>query len=347
VVTCTCVLVALFATAPARAAAASLRLLVPHAVAFASDGQRYVAWQVSPGSRLVVLDTSTGRRQYLTLPVGCDELEQEAAGGEKQYSTGFAGSFLIGCGGYPQQDAIYNVVSHSVVRLPAVASSWYALGSRYAAGLIKENAAKNRVLYDLSTGEVSYHGEHEPLDGAFNEPLALEQPNASIADVCSSVRGVLSGGRGLEPLAINPDAHAYLDDMFAQRAGPDGDVQLDLCDGRRRTLHARGGPSPCHEEPLDFDLRGGVLTWDTGCDGLRYVESPSRSARLYSYDLSSRKRRSWPLPLRHVPNLGSGSPLGYSTHTTSAVFWIAVRTIGEGEHGGRYVDTTAVYTARR
>lgn len=343
---CACVLVALFATAP-RAAGASLRLLVKHAVAFASDGQRYVAWQVSLGSHLVALDTSTGRRQYLTLPVGCDQLEEEAAGGEKQYSTAFAGSFLIECGGYPQRDAIYNVVSHSLIRLPVVASWWYALGSRYAAGFIEENVAKNRVLYNLSTGEVSYHGEREPLDGAFNEPLALEQPDASIADVCSSVRGILSGGRGLEPLAVNPDAHAYLDDMFAQRSGPDGDVQLDLCDGRRRTLPARGGSSPCHEEPVDFDLRGGVLTWDTGCDGLRYVESPSRFARLYFYGLRSHERRSWPLPRRHVPNLESGSPLGYSTHTANAVFWIAVRTVGEGGHGGPYVDTTAVYTARR
>jgi hypothetical protein len=347
VASCVTVLVALFAAAVPRAVASSMRLLVPHAVAFASDGQRYVAWQVSQGPHMVVLDTGTGRRQYLTLPAGCDELEQEAAGGEKQYSTAFAGSFLIGCGGYPPQDVIYNVVSHSVVRLPPEASWWYALGSRYAAGFIEENVPKNRVLYDLSNGEVSYHGEHEPLDGAFDEPLALEQPGAAVTDVCSSVRRILNGGGGLEPLAVNPDAHAYLDGMFAQRARPDGDVQLDLCGGRRKILHGRGGSGLCREEPADFDLRGGVLTWDTGCHDLGYVESPNRYARLYSYDLSSHERRSWQLPRRHVANLEAESQHGYSTHTANAVFWIAVRTVGEDEHGGPYVDTTAVYIASR
>ena len=58
-------------TAPFRRVAAST-------VTFASDGTGYVAWQVSEGAPVVVLDTRTGGRQRFRATAGCTLADEEA-----------------------------------------------------------------------------------------------------------------------------------------------------------------------------------------------------------------------------------------------------------------------------
>jgi hypothetical protein len=56
----------------ATALASSFRLPAPSVAAFASDGARYAAWQVTKSSPIVVLDTRSGRRKEL-----CRVLDRE------------------------------------------------------------------------------------------------------------------------------------------------------------------------------------------------------------------------------------------------------------------------------
>src|SRR5271169_68820 len=51
-----------FAPASSAAQASSFRQLAPSVARFVSDGERYVAWQVSGGAPVVILDTRSARQ---------------------------------------------------------------------------------------------------------------------------------------------------------------------------------------------------------------------------------------------------------------------------------------------
>ncbi len=118
-------------------------------------------------------------------------------------------------------------------------------------------------------------------------------------------------------------------------------MRIDRCHGRPILLHGRGVPG-------NFDVRGGLLTWDTGQNAIGFdVEEGFAHGTLTAYRLSNGRRRSWELP-RLVLNTGAPplptTVVGYSTHTATTVFWVAARKVG-GEKVST-VETSAVYAAK-
>jgi hypothetical protein len=119
--------------------------------------------------------------------------------------------------------------------------------------------------------------------------------------------------------------------VHAARNGRGG-VEIERCHGAPIKLQGRGGAR-------DFDVRGGVLTWDSGHPGVDAKErvegdglkqSELQHGVLFSYNLATHHRRSWALPrLPLWVESKEGKPItgafGYSTHTTTTVFWIAAR----------------------
>jgi hypothetical protein len=151
---------------------------------------------------------------------------------------------------------------------------------------------------------------------------------------------------------------AYRDDFLARSDFVRGDVQLYRCAGPPIVLHAAGRSGECGGEPWDIDLRGGVLSWDTGCaetDAGGTVES--FPGRIYTYSLVHGTRESWAIPRLHTFTVLDGGPrnapqrgprcsCGASSDTADTVFWIATHTFGCGE---KFCDvaTVDVYAARR
>jgi hypothetical protein len=80
-----------------RAQASHLRQLARSTTSFASDGGRYVAWQLTPASPIVVLDTLTDHEREMKMP-GCvlaDAERTEAT--EVTEVTDGGGRFLLSC----------------------------------------------------------------------------------------------------------------------------------------------------------------------------------------------------------------------------------------------------------
>jgi hypothetical protein len=318
------VIIIILSVGTSPAIASPLRRLASDTVAFSSDGTRFVAWQVQGDEQIVVLDTLTGLRRQITPPAGC-KLHNEAEDGEPIIGAA-AGRFLLECDERAAQ-ALLDVRTGMSVMLPKKTngtSDWYRVGTRYVMGV--------NVLYDIATGAST----------RLDRPADLDARGASMSAICPAVRHLV--------LRYQPQGlfkgFADQGELFAQGDGNHGDVQLDRCHGSPTILRARGTDGFGDGEPEDFDLRGGLLSWDTGSEAAGYIPpKPKFRGGLYAYELTTHRRHEWLLPrLRATggeePNRGT---YGYSTHTASMVFWIATQTIG----GDKILDveTSAVYAA--
>jgi hypothetical protein len=76
--------------------ASRLRQLARSTTSFASDGERYAAWQLHAGAPIVVLDTSTASRQTIAAPAGCELMRDQGEYGEPS-ATAADGRFLLDC----------------------------------------------------------------------------------------------------------------------------------------------------------------------------------------------------------------------------------------------------------
>lgn len=306
------------------AVASPLRRLAASTVAFASDGTRFVAWQVRGGEPIVVLDSLTGLRKQITPPAGCT-LHDEAEDGEPVISAA-AGRFLLECDEGAAQ-ALLDVRTGKSVLLPKKTngtSDWYRVGTRYVMGV--------NVLYDIATGAST----------RLDRTADLDTPGASTNGICPAVRRLV---------VHNPwdglyRGFAFQGELFAQGSGKRGEVQLDRCHGSPTILRGRGGETFGNGKPQDFDLRGGLLSWDTCSAANDYIPpEPRFRGSLYAYELGSHRRDRWPLPRLPVTVAGETvkGTYGYSTHTANTVFWIATQTLG-GEKV-LSVETSSVYAA--
>jgi hypothetical protein len=178
----TAVALLLVAAAPC-ASASTLRRLASRTVAFASDGVRYVAWQVRAGAAVVVLDTRTGHRGQVRPPAGCQLENEHARGGEGW--TAAAGRFLLPCPA--GRVDLLDVRTGAVISLPALLGDVFppytlgppSVGARYlengaprryppsgselgteAACQLSSSEKKRRLycieLFDIATGVVRY-----------------------------------------------------------------------------------------------------------------------------------------------------------------------------------------------
>jgi hypothetical protein len=339
--------------APASAAAPSFRRLAASVVAFASDGSRYVAWQTRKNSPITVFDTRTGDERDLTS--GCNLIEEDLREGHSLLAA--AGRFLAYCAnGISVLDARTGIATllppleTLMYRGSLPPPEWSAIGSRYVQGgslpaTCRQSSNEKRhgvlcvALYDLATGQVSYRPQSQLPD--------LDRPGAP--PICARLRQKPL----TEQIKHGEREFAYGDGYFAKPGGRlRRDVRIERCHGRPTILPESGGPE---NEPENFDLRDGLLTWDTAHPGFEFNEYPHSEGAdrtrgmLYSYDLSTGRRHDWKLPRLPVRETNGRfsvvSVLGYSTHTANMVFWIAT-TAGETTRGGVEVKSSAVYAAR-
>jgi hypothetical protein len=313
-------------------AADAFRPIVASTVSFSSDGIRFVAWEVQNGGPLVVMDADTGRRREVEPPTGCDLAGEEGRG--KLGRPAAAGRFLLKCG---TRDALLDARTAAVKLLPSDARAdvgWYAVGQRYVEGLANQGScAQSRAeitegtfclaLYSMNTGRVGFRPQSRlpDLDGSGAPPI------------CRALRSRIVA----QHAGVGERLFTYGDEYFAHQGARRGAVRVDRCHGRSIVLHSSG-------EPVDFDVRGGLLTWDTGHEASNYFDESGGT--LTAYSLSSGRRRHWNLP-RQALDIGIGQRatgvFGYATHTASRVFWIASRSLSCGT-GECRVETSSVYS---
>ncbi len=298
-------------SAPARAA--TLHRLASGTDAFASDGVGYAAWQQPGTTSFTLLDAASGQTRQVPLPSGC--VLHDEAEGEGLLPSAAAARFLLDCA--DERQLLWDARTGVTVALPRLPNemSWARVGTRYVEGYGNEH----RALFDIATGAVSIHSESGAVD--------LDTPGAGAGTVCTGLRRavVREVTEGAE------STYAYRHDMLVRRHGTGGDVQIEDCHGGARILHAAGGAVRGRGEPVDFDLRGGLLSWDTGDLAAAEADRSERRfpSRLYSYDLRTHRRMSWPLPqvtVRGATESVKGS-FGHSTHAAHTVFWIATQTV--------------------
>jgi hypothetical protein len=325
--------VALLALASVPSArAAPLRPLASPVVAFSSDGVRYAAWQSAEQSPIVVLDTRTDRQTAFAAPTGCRLLDQ--AEGSSYAPTAAAGRVLIQCLQQERQQLL-DMRTGEFTPLPG-GISWDELGTRYVRG---EDAREHQLVRSLATGAIKREGDGEFAD--------LDRPGApGVRSVCPRLRArVRAEARFLT------GSFAYERGVLARQLGERGDVEVARCGRRARVLGGQRLLGKAHNHvPRDFDLRGGLLSWDTGS----YADStaggeggPSERgfrSRLNALGLASGRHLTWALPRVALPRTEPDF-YGYSTHTANSVFWLATRTLAFSE-SGPLVHTYSLYSAR-
>ncbi|MGO8904760.1 MAG: hypothetical protein ACLQMH_03965 [Solirubrobacteraceae bacterium] len=317
-----------------------------------SDGTRYVAWEKSSGSPITVFDSRTGSHRQITPPAGCALREYAYSEGLELRGQGAAGRFLLDCGksGY----ALLEASTGHITALPTVEGAWRTVGSLYVEGSSADHDACSHseaelresmnpwcaALYEIATATVSYRPE---------DSWGAQLDRSGAPPICARFRQkVLAERTGEE------EEQAYADGLYVHASRNGHDVKIERCKGASITLRGQG-------TPRDFDLRGGVLTWDTGHPGGESESEPKDAAglqrgMLFSYDPATRKRRSWILPRLSLLSDSEGATVhgvfGYSTHTTTMVFWLATRhrecvVSGEGyQPVCTHPEVFSVYAAR-
>jgi hypothetical protein len=238
--------------------------------------------------------------------------------GEDPHPVAADGRFMVLC---PQGYALLDTRTDAITILPH-GPEWSAVGARYVEGRGDERCRLCVVLFEIGTAKLSERPEDEVAD--------LDRSGAP--RVCPALRReVLATGEGRQSRFL-----AYDNGLLAH-ATSHGDVRIDTCRGHERVP---GG----HSTPLNFDLCGGLLTWDTGHSASEYfnrVEEFSHGT-LVAYRLSGHKRRTWALPSLAVEGVEyQRGVFGYSTHTANTVFWVGSRVLNDG-----FVERSSVYAAR-
>jgi hypothetical protein len=316
------------------ALSAPLTPLASPVIAFSSDGVRYAAWQTTEQSPIVVLDTSTGLQAKYVAPAGCRLLDQ--AEGSSYEPTAAAARVLITCVQLQhERQQLLDMRTGDVTPLPE-GVSWGELGTRYVRG---EDAGEHLLVRSLATGATKSVGDSEFAD--------LSRPAATgIRDVCPRLRArVRAEARYLT------GSFAYGGGVLARQLGERGELEVARCRGRSRVLSGQRISGRAHNHvPRDFDVRGGVISWDTGsyADTTAGGEGGPRErgfrSRVNVLELASRRRRAWSLPQLAIEH-AEPDYYGYSTHTANTIFWVATSSLSFSE-SGPVVQTYLLYSAR-
>src|ERR1700678_2281621 len=346
-----------------QAQASHLRQLARSTTSFASDGERYAAWQLHAGAPIVVLDTLTGSRDTIA-PAGCELMRDQDEYGEPS-TTAADGRFLLDCetpAHVQSQEVLDLGTPGTFVMLPngagfARSRPWTALGTRYVQGTAAPEECSHGAgehepciaLFDLVTGAVSYRPPSQVLN--------LDLPGAP--QICPVLRSSLRA----QLRQVLPEQFAFQNGVFAHPTINGHNIRIERCNGRSTLLRGPREPAPepggvRPSEPRSFDLGAGLLTWDTAhnANGAEMNEQSNARGTLSSYRLSTGRRRTWKLPplaLIGAPDIDGSGPevqspgvYGYSAHTANTVFWIATRTVKAAEvTSALTVETSSVYAA--
>jgi hypothetical protein len=353
--------------------ASKLHRIVSSITTFASDGTRYIAWEVPRQKPIFVLDSRTGRTRAFRSPCGL-----------KDKSPAAAGRFLLECE-HQEEEGLLDVRTGVTRVLPTAPPHpyaeygpiWEGVGSRYVIGKGGTsgrcpNRGRNEqclALYDIATRKVTEVRESQVPD-----------PNrAGAPPLCRGLRYRVRKAfnpafEGLGPLTPREEAYySYSDGLFAEPEGYVQEHEPDLV--RNLVLIPCKGPStlvPVHAERLNLEpflspeLNGDLLTWSTGHPTSAYeaeeeIAGPRhgnlRHGILGSYNLHTHKGQLWMLPLLrlHVTRYLSGrgdanvvGTFGYSAHTDYDAFWIAAHDASctESETCPLENEVFAIYAAR-
>lgn len=333
----------------AAAQGAPLRRLTGGVASFASDGVRYVAWQRSVGGAVVVFDTRMGKGHSFSVPAGCELANEE----EREFGrVADGGRFLVHCTHVqPERTLVLDGRSGSLSELPALGSGaeWVALGTRYVLGLSYPTFERKPEpsFCPQSRIELAHQFPCLAIMG-FSQKVVTYRPESLWPDldvsgapeICPRLRSKLI--KETRAASSNPRFLDYSEGYYAQPTADDKAVELDRCSGTRVLLRAGG-------EPENFDVRGGVLSWDTGVPGSAFGEGTHKRV-LSAYQYQTRRLQTWTLPVVPIREDNGGEvsiveyPLGYSTHTASMVFWIAMER-REPNNFDRRVLSSSVFAA--
>jgi hypothetical protein len=339
------VVVALVLAGPVTAATATpLHLLARSIVSFSSDGERWVVWQVSEGTPIVVFDTRTGHRGEIATP-GCELEDQGKPSGEG--FRGAAGRFLISCSRVIE---LLDIRTGALTTLPSgegrpspsgeYGPSWSVVGSRYAEGSDAKDRCRQTkdevkrraeciALYDIATGVMSDRPQSQVADP--------DRPGAP--PVCPALVARLVEENLVLGEAPWLDLAGYSDGILAAEASRP--IRIYRCHGRPMTL-------PSYGEDRNLQLRGGLLSWDSGHNAATFQEGDDAShGTISSYRLATGERQRLALPRIRVLMGEHPTPrvFGYSTHAANMLFWIATRTVALGK-AGVTVATSTVYAGK-
>lgn len=328
------------------AAAAKLHRVATDTTSYASDGTRYVAWEVHAHHGISVLDTGTRRRIEVSSRCGLEDGAPAAAD-----------RFLLGCAA--EEQALLDVQTGVVIPLPKppphligeYGPIWTGVGLRYVIGKAGLHARCQRpkrhesctALYDIATGVMS-----EVPESGVPDPDRRGAP-----PLCRALRrkvfrrSKLETLEGMGPLGPLQSGFSYRNGLFAKPEqigeAPVRNVRIVRCHGAPTVLSIRREPPNPEPFPSDLQLGGGFLTWDTGHPSAAFdeevMEGPRAGLRrgtLTSYDLRTRRLRSWRLPAMRLelhgldPREWPVGVFGYSAHTHYAAFWIAAQDVNCG-----------------
>ena len=321
-------------SAPWAQAASRFRAVAPKIVAFGSDSERYVAWQVAKGAPITILDTASGKERQVP---GCRLFDLANQVDPRGWPAGH-GRFIVFCGNATE---LLEAPTGTLRMLPSGESgpSWYVVGARYVEGQApaancRQNAIEKRqrelciALYELSTGIVSYRPQSQVGD--------LDRPGAPL--VCPALRA-----------KVIADTLAGLGDYSDQLFGEPGVSALHIwrCHGRAIIVKKPGLIG-------NLNIHGGLASWDDGhdateCIGEECSLSAVRRATVSAYSISTGRRWRMKPPLRRV-DVGLAHPVlgafGYSSHTRHTLFWIATRTLAFNVHAFATNSTFTLYAAK-
>jgi hypothetical protein len=321
---------------------APFRRVAANVVAFASDGTRYAAWQVTASAPIVLLDTRTAKQRSYP---GCSLVNED----EEQGPVAGAGRFVIHCGEGPDRLLDARKGEETVLPAPKI-GTWSVAGERYVEALANTDvvspdpqdcglsAIEVRMeaacigLYDIATGAVSYRRPSQPPD--------ISRPGAP--PICRALRGKLLRAEA----NLSARQYAYQDGVLAEAVrhgeAPIKRIRPTGCHGHTKLIATA-------TEPANLIIAGGLLSWDTGHQATVSHEGENiRTGRLWTYQLATGQRHSVPLPILDTL---SGSEklkgaLGYSSHAGRTVFWVAATRLVQEGKGGPTLAASAVYAAK-
>jgi hypothetical protein len=324
-----------------RADASPLRQLAGSTTSFATDGIRYAAWQDSPVSPIVILDTYTGSRREIKAP-GC-VLENEAPREDPEVIAG-GGRFLLSC--FEElRNGCFVALGHYLLRCGE------KLGEE-TTGEKESRQQVQRLLYARTGASILCSSSQ--ICNRLNPPTVTKP-------VCQALRAKIRKAEA------TGGEFVYRGGVFVRPTHNYRNVRLERCHGHPLILPGPSEPTrhvtligPGHQkttkalspgEPNNFDPRYGLLTWSNGFDPTSSspFEEATEYGTLTSYELASGERRTWKLP--SIPLYTGEEPppsgvFGYSAHTVNTVFWIAARDMTGGEAGLCCVETSYLYAAR-
>lgn len=319
-----------------RAEASHLRQLARSTTSFASDGGRYAAWQVTPASPIVVLDSLNDHEREMKMP-GCvlADAERTEATAVTEVTDG-GGEFLLSCLKEPgdgcfvadidsllrcgekplareptenevaaqeQVQRLLDVQTETSIPLPE-SNTWTRVGTRYLEARGPGECSPPArycvrvAFFDIATGVVSDRLLRYAEPTYELERADLDRSGAPQERVCRTLRHAMLTSL---KYGILGEQLAYSRGVFAHITYDYRNVLVERCNGHSTLLPGpseSAGPYVRRSEPRSFDLSEGLLTWDTGHNsaGAEQNEQLNSGGTLSSYHFSDGRRRTWKLP---------------------------------------------------